>query len=42
MPQLSYIPRRKSPSKIYQGKDTNTFDEQVSFQGGAGTPSNLL
>ncbi len=42
MPQLSYIPKRRSPSKIYQGKETNTFDDQVSFQGGANTATNLL
>jgi hypothetical protein len=39
MPQLSYIPKRKSPSKIYQGKDINNFDGEVSFQG---TQANLL
>lgn len=42
MPQLSYIPKRKSPVKIYQGKDTNTMDDQISFQGGMGGASNLL
>ena len=42
MPQLSYIPKRKSPAKIYQSKDTNTMDDQISFQGGVGGPSNLL
>ena len=30
MPQLSYIPRRKSPSKFYQA---GGIDGQVSFQG---------
>lgn len=42
MPQLSYIPKRRSPSKIYQGKESNMFDDQVSFQGGTATQSNLL
>jgi len=42
MPQLSYIPKRKSPTKVYQGKDANTMDDQISFQGGMGSPTNLL
>jgi hypothetical protein len=42
MPQLSYIPKRKSPGKVYHGKDTNTMDDQISFQGGLGSASNLL